>query len=989
MKKVSHNSLDTKAQLDSNNIGIAVVGMSCRFPGASGYKEFWTNLEQGVDSIKEISADRWDVSEHYSSNRNEPNKSVSKWCGLVDNIYDFDNQFFKISPREANNMDPQQRLLLEETWHCIEESGIPLSLLQKRITSVYIGEMTVDYGYENLNKNMEIDSYMCMGIYDCMLANRISYLFNFSGTSVSLNAACASSIIAIHEAKRSLINKECNYAIAGSVNLNIHPMKYISFSKSHMLSPDGKCKTFDKDANGYVPGDGVGVLLLQRLDEAIRDGNHIYGIIKGSATNHVGRSISPTAPSVKAQREVILAAYSDAGLSPETVSYVEAHGTGTSLGDPIEIEALTQAFRQHTSKNQFCNIGSVKTNIGHLEAAAGMAGVIKVLLMLKQKKIPKSLNINELNPVIEFEKTPFTVSTCLSKWKGKEEGMPLRAGVSSFGFGGANSHLVIEEYIEERIYEDFLLDRDNIFILSANTQQNLESLLSEWKNFVMGEDFESYLLKDICNTLLTGRENYPYRYGILVESKENLKRSILSDNKSFQKSKRSSWCICIGALPWNSYEDIRELVDELYLFEHNLNNALIYLDSIDTSQKIRKSFYEKTWTGRYRQLYLFISGYAYIVSLQNLGFSSDLIMGEKEGFWVALAVSGIVKLEDVIAILSAKKELEKIKFFRPSMPFYDQVNQKKIMPFHFDEEYLRLITKDLDINDDILSYYIKKARLLNESQYTFKKYIDEWSITIKAISGYEIVQMIYDEKFLTHEKDKSTKEKNLLAVVIVSSLRQLKQRWDLTEENKFNNPRFYELINLIADGIMPKEIMVDILISENPNFISAVKILNHRQSGINLENSYDYLKDRNQHIEEIANTTDWIKSAFSTRTVLSFTEDMESLKLGDFIMNQGNSNINVDGFRSIKETLLQLWLKGVDIEWEKLFHHKTFKRVSLPVCCFDRKPFRISCNKLNQKTDIDSIKTESKDSRLKQLLYRLEIGELEVNDVKQLMGALE
>lgn len=310
---------------------IAVIGMSCRFPGAEGYEQFWSNLENGVNSIREITPDRWNLDTYYSPDSDEPGKSVSKWCGLLDGIFDFDNQFFNISPREAANMDPQQRLVMEETWRCIEDSGIPLRTLQQTTTAVYVGVMTTDYRQNMLSPELAPDSYACLGSYESILANRISHLFDLQGASMPVNAACASSLVAIHEAKRALMLGECDYAIVACVNANTHPWKYVSFSKSRMLSPDGQCRTFDIDANGYVPGDGVGVLLLQRGEGAVEDGNAIYGMIKGSAVNHVGRSLSITAPRMEAQRDVIISAYRDAGIHPESVTYVEAHGTGTSL----------------------------------------------------------------------------------------------------------------------------------------------------------------------------------------------------------------------------------------------------------------------------------------------------------------------------------------------------------------------------------------------------------------------------------------------------------------------------------------------------------------------------------------------------------------------------------------------------------------------------------------------------------------------------------
>ena len=370
--------------------------------------QFWDNLAAGVNSVREITPDRWDINTFYSNDRNAPNKSISKWGGLLDQIDSFDAPFFHISPREAVAMDPQQRLLLEETWHCIEDAGISLDELQQIKPLCMWASWRLIINIICLMLNHMTDSYECLGNYEGILANRISYFFNLTGESQTIDAACASSLVALHDASRSLLNGESDYAFAAGVSVICHPWHYISFSKSNMLSPEGQCKTFDAEANGYVPGEGIGVVLLCPLKKAIEKGYHIYGVIKGSAVKHTGKSKSITAPRVEIERQVIEDALASSQVSPESITYVEAHGTGTSLGDPIEVEALTQAF--HTDKKQYCYIGSVKTNIGHLEGAAGIAGVIKVLLMLQHQQIPKILNIKTVNPIIDFEHSPFRLA---------------------------------------------------------------------------------------------------------------------------------------------------------------------------------------------------------------------------------------------------------------------------------------------------------------------------------------------------------------------------------------------------------------------------------------------------------------------------------------------------------------------------------------------------------------------------------------------------
>lgn len=725
---------------------VAVVGISCRFPGANNYSQFWENLANGVNSIREITPDRWDIRDFYSTDEEEPNKTISKWGGLVDHIFDFDNYFFQISSREAITMDPQQRLLLEETHHCIEDSGIPLQLLQQKKTNVYVGIMTNDYIQELSDPDATIDSYACQGTFEGITANRISYTFNLQGVSIPINAACASGIVAIHEAKRALIAGECDYAIAASVNLNIHPLKYIAFSKARMLSPEGQCKTFDKNANGYVPGDGVAVLLLQRKDKAIAEGNHIYGVVKGSAVNHCGRSLSITAPRVESQRDVILKAYDDAGFGADKVTYVEAHGTGTSLGDPIEVEALTQAFRKYTDDSQFCRIGSVKTNIGHTESAAGMAGVIKVLMMMKHKKLPKSLNIQALNPIIDFEQSPFAVSTDLLDWTNEEEDQPLRAGVSSFGFGGVNSHVLLEEYQEVRISEEPAPDKDSyFFILSAKDKSSLNKLADEWRTVATTRKLDAAHLWDISNTLLTGRESFPYRLGRMIRNQEELKEFLESEALSAEKVKavQHDWYLHLQAAAWSGYAEIAPIYTECSVFRDHLDRLFRMLRTKRVDQRVMNEFYQDEWPESLQSLYSFIAGYAYTATLIELGVSPKLVSGEKSALLVAIAITGMVSVKELLAVLIGKKEPASVSVKRPDIPLYDPVAGQTWMPVQVDGEYFRALLQGLEEitsprNAKAIEHYVHKARLLYECQFTFKKFINDWHDLIQAHSGYDL-----------------------------------------------------------------------------------------------------------------------------------------------------------------------------------------------------------------------------------------------------------
>jgi polyketide synthase PksN len=470
---------------------IAIVGMSGRFPMARDLDEFWNNLLAGRDCITEIPPDRWDWKAIYGDPEAEPNKTNIKWGGFIDGAGDFDARFFGISPREAERMDPQQRLLMQYAWKAIEDAGYSAASLAGSSTGMFIATAPSGYAERTVQNGAAIESYSSTGAVGSIGPNRMSYFLNIHGPSEPIETACSSSLIAIHRAITAIAGGDCEQAIAGGLNLVVSPETHVSFNKAGMLSPDGRCKTFSRHANGYVRGEGVGMLFLKKLSAAERDGDHIHGVIRGSAENHGGRANSLTAPNPKAQTELLKTAYARAGIDPRTVGYIEAHGTGTELGDPIEVDSLKAAFRDLYAANgvsdaeaPHCGLGSVKTNIGHLELAAGIAGVIKVLLQLRHKTLVRTLHCEDVNPYVRLDGSPFYLVTENREWAAPRDAdgraLPRRAGVSSFGFGGVNAHLVIEEYLEPQ--REAAIERPSLIVLSAKNAERLrasaESLLS-------------------------------------------------------------------------------------------------------------------------------------------------------------------------------------------------------------------------------------------------------------------------------------------------------------------------------------------------------------------------------------------------------------------------------------------------------------------------------------------------------------------------------
>ncbi len=526
---------------------IAIIGMHGVFPQSENLEVFWNNLKEGKDLITEIPEDRWNWQHFYGDPATESNKTTAKWGGFMKDVKFFDAGFFGITPREANLMDPQQRLFLETVWKTIEDAGYKASDLSGTMTSLFVGVATIDYS-ELVQKNrIEVSAQTSTGLSHAILANRISYFLNLNGPSEPIDTACSSSLVAVHRAIESIHSGDCEMAIAGGVNTILTPSLHISFSKAGMLSEDGRCKTFDKRANGYVRGEGVGAILLKPLRKAVADGDNIYAVIKASAVNHSGRTNSLTAPSPNAQAQLLVRAYEKADVNPASLTYIEAHGTGTSLGDPIEINGLKRAFAELSDNDEsmplrkgYCGISSVKTNIGHLETAAGIAGIIKVILSLKHKTLPATVNFESVNPYIELEDSPFYIVRKTKPWDRLRSSsgvlVPRRAGVSSFGFGGSNAHVVLEEYVEEgsgvrcqvseigkrkrspelgnRIHQSDQSDPSDqtyLIVLSAKTEERLRENAKKLLKHVsrhLTPDTSSHTssLADLAYTLQVGRE---------------------------------------------------------------------------------------------------------------------------------------------------------------------------------------------------------------------------------------------------------------------------------------------------------------------------------------------------------------------------------------------------------------------------------------------------------------------------------------------------
>ncbi|MEV5886807.1 beta-ketoacyl synthase N-terminal-like domain-containing protein, partial [Streptomyces sp. NPDC052020] len=420
--------------------------MSCRVPGASSPEEFWQLLTAGAQTVGEIPADRWDSEEFYDPDRSAPGRMNTRWGGFIEDVDRFDAAFFGISPREAAEMDPQQRLALELGWEALEHAQIVPSLLAGSRTGVFAGAIWDDYASLKHRQGVAaITPHTITGLHRGVIANRLSYTLGLRGPSLVVDSGQSSSLVAVHLACESLRRGESDLALAGGVSLNLVPDSTIGASKFGGLSPDGRAYTFDARANGYVRGEGGGFVVLKRLSQAIADGDRVLGVIRGSAVNNGGSAKGMTTPDVEAQEDVLRRAHAQAATAPSDVQYVELHGTGTPVGDPIEATALGAALGTGRPAGQPLLVGSVKTNIGHLEGAAGIAGFIKAVLTVRSRAIPASLNYETPNPAIAFDELNLKVNTELTPWEPEHDAQRMVVGVSSFGMGGTNAHVVLEE----------------------------------------------------------------------------------------------------------------------------------------------------------------------------------------------------------------------------------------------------------------------------------------------------------------------------------------------------------------------------------------------------------------------------------------------------------------------------------------------------------------------------------------------------------------
>jgi acyl transferase domain-containing protein/acyl carrier protein len=647
---------------------IAIIGMNCRFPGGADYPEkFWELLHNGVDAITEVPADRWDVDEYYNANPNTLGKIYTRYGGFIQQVDQFDPHFFGLSPLEAASMDPQHRLLLEVGWEAIENAGQSPEELNGSQTGVFMGLFMEDYSRFNLysGDHNRIDAYSSLGNARSIAIGRLAYVLGLQGPVMQLDTACSSSLLAVHLACQSLRSGECNMALAGGVNLILAPEASIGLSRMRALAPDGRCKTFDAKADGYVRGEGCGIVVLKRLSDAIANNDNILAVVRGSAVNHDGASSGLTVPNGLAQEKLINQALKNAKVAPEQISYVETHGTGTSLGDPIEVRALGSVLCQGRSPEQPLLIGSVKTQLGHLESAAGVASLMKVVLALQHAEIPPHLHLQQPSPHIPWDKLSVAVPTKPTQWP-KSTGRRL-AGVSSFGMSGTNAHLIIEEAPEIKLEQPKTERPLHLLSLSAKTEAALLALASRYESFLTSHTEAS--LADICFTANTGRSHFEHRLAVVAASNADLHEQLTAFSSQKNASKLVSGQVKRSKIVFmftGQGSQYVEMGRQLYETQPTFRKTLDRCDEIlrpYLQQSLLSVLFPRSDVASplnetaYTQPALFALEYSLAELWKSWGIVPDAVMGHSVGEYVAACVAGVFSLEDGLKLIAERGRL--------------------------------------------------------------------------------------------------------------------------------------------------------------------------------------------------------------------------------------------------------------------------------------------------------------------------------------------
>ena len=925
-----------------NSFDIAIIGMSCRFPGANDLDTLWNNLANGIESISRFTDEELKQSGIPDSLINNPN--YIKAAPIIDGPGLFDAKFFGFTPMEAKNMDPQHRILLESAHQALEHSGYVPEKFNGRI-SVFTGSAMNTYFMNQILRSKFTDEYIptLIGNDKDFLSTRISYKLNLKGPSINVQTACSTSIVAVHLACQSLITEESDMAIAGAVSVKApHKAGYIC-DGGGIVSPDAHVRAFDKKANGTVFGSGCGVVVLKRLSDAVKDNDTIYAVIKGSAINNDGsEKAGYTAPSVNSQANAVIEALSLADVDAKTISYIEAHGSGTPLGDPIEFAALTKAFRNSTDDKNFCAVGSVKTNFGHLDVAAGMAGLIKTILSLKNKKIPPSINYSEPNPEIDFENSPFFVAEKLSDWK--SSGV-RRCGVMSTGMGGTNAFLILEE--APSINSNVQSDLPNILILSAKTESALDQSTVNLKGLL--EKNDNVEIRNAVYTLQQGRKAFDYRRffvckdrndAIEILNQENSKR--IFSGKIQNSSKRPVIFLFPGigdhyvGMGYDLYQNVKifkRAVDECAAILNNyidtdIRQVLYPKDYMSTqpansggidlkkmlASRVNKSADEHTQKLNqtlYAQPALFTIEYALAKLWMNLGIIPDAIIGHSMGEYVAACLAGVFSLEDALKMIAVRAKL--VNNLPQGGMLAVTLTEKELIP---------LLGEELSIS------------LIN-------------SPNLCVVAGAEEGVARFEEVL---------KEKGVL-------YRQVQNAHAF--HSKMLDPIFDEFVNVVKQ-IKLKSPQIPYISNLTGNWISENEAASPVYWAKHATNTARF-SDALQKAWQINNCILLEAGPGNTLGVLAM-QHPESRKVENplTISSLRPSYDNQPDINYLLGCIGKLWLSGVEIDWNKLYENEKPKRIPLPTYPFQKENFWIEekpavVEDISSKSVVRNVRNEFKD----------------------------
>lgn len=897
IKKASQKIAAMQPIFDRLHEPIAIIGMGCRFPKANNLEEYWELLSQGKSGIQDRPEFHSYIDQYFDDDLLKNDRIYTKRGGFLEqHPAAFDAAFFKISAIEAASMDPQHRLILEVVWEALEDAGVPPNSLSGSNTGVFMGICSNDYAWKLVKQETDkIDIYLGSGNAYSPVSGRVSYLLDIHGPSLAIDTACSSSLTSTHVAINSIRIGECDIAIVGGIQRYLSPEYWMNLCKSRILSPDGTCKSFSDDANGYVRGEGCGVIVLKRLSQAKADNDRIHAIIPGSATRQDGKTSGLTVPNGASQQEAIKAALKNAGLTIDDIDYLEAHGTATPIGDPIEINAIGNLFKK---RKKDLLVGTVKSNIGHLEGSAGLAGLIKVVLALKNKKIPKNLHFSSPSKKIAWSSIPVKVVTELTDWN-VSNSKPRTAGVSSFGFEGVNTHVILQEY-NETLKPSYLpyMEKYTV-ILSAKSKASLDTKIRQYIDFL--EKNTGLSIADIAFTTNCKREHYKYRLSIVSSSIDDLllklrqasngqvsqniyffDENIKNQGIAFLFTGQGSQYLNMGKELYLNNKFFREMMikcNEIILDKKLLNESILDI-MYDTDDLKGQKLLQMTL---YTQPALFILEYSLFILLKQLGIEPNVVLGHSVGEYVAACVSGIYSLEDALTLIVHRSRL------------MQELPQDGMMVA-------------ININEEKAKRQI--GQIKNKSL-----------VSIAAVNGPSNVVLSGEKKAVKEVVTCLEKEKGVHSMALQTS-------------HAFHSQLMEPMLN---------------------DFRKVAEKINYKQPTITFISNITGKKE----IEKPATPEYWCDHIL--RPVYFYQSMLQLKEYSDILLEVGPDSIltsmsktymnsrhniissvlqkNIKNYDSLARLLAQLYANGINIKWKDLYHEHQGPTVSLPTYPWERKHY--------------------------------------------------